>query len=118
MSAELAARTCVACHGGMPALTLDEVAALLAQLDGWRVDENKKLIKTYRFADFVEAVGFVDAITPVVEEQGHHPVLTVRWGAVRVSLWTHAIDALTDNDFIMAAKFDQLYRDRAAAARV
>ncbi len=117
MSAELAARTCVACHGGMPALTPDEVAALLAQLDGWRVEENKRLIKTYRFKDFVEAVDFVNAITPVVEEQEHHPVLTVRWGAVRVSLWTHAIDALTDNDFIMAARFDQLYRDRAMATR-
>ena len=117
MSAELATRTCVACHGGMPALTPDEVAALLAQLDGWRAEEHKKLIKTYRFADFVEAVAFVDAITPVVEEQGHHPVLTVRWGAVRVSLSTHAIDALTDNDFIMAARFDRLYRDRAAATR-
>ncbi len=117
MSTELAARTCVACHGGMPALTPDEVAALLRQLDSWRVEENKKLVKTYRFADFVEAVGFVNAITPVVEEQGHHPVLTVRWGAARVSLWTHAIQALTDNDFIMAAKFDQLYRDRASSAR-
>ncbi len=117
MSSQLANRTCVACHGGMPALAAEEVAALLPQLEGWRVEDNKKLIKAYRFQDFVEAVDFVNAITPIVEEQGHHPVLTVRWGAVRVSLWTHAIDALTDNDFIMAAKFDQLYRDRAATAR-
>ena len=111
MSSLPASRTCVACHGGMPALTPDEVAGLLSQLEGWRVEENKKLIRSYKFRDFVEAVQFVDLITPVIEEQGHHPVLTVRWGAVRVSLWTHAIDALTDNVFIMAARFDKLYRE-------
>ena len=117
MSSQLANRTCVACHGGMPALAPDEAASLLAQLEGWRVEDNKKLIKSYRFKDFVEAVDFVNAITPVVEEQGHHPVLTVRWGSVRASLWTHAIDALTDNDFIMAAKFDQVYAERRSAGR-
>jgi 4a-hydroxytetrahydrobiopterin dehydratase len=109
MATDLTAKQCVACHGGMPALTPEEIARLMPQLHGWRIEDEKKLVKTYRFKDFVQAVDFVNAITPVIEAEGHHPTLTVRWGAVRVSYWTHAIDALTENDFIMAAKLDQIY---------
>lgn len=117
MGTPLTERTCVACHGGMPALTPEEIGALLPQVAGWRVEDNTRLRKTYRVRDFVAAVRFVDALTPLVEEEGHHPILGVRWGEVRVSLWTHAIDALTDNDFILAAKFDRLYATFAGAAR-
>lgn len=110
METALAERRCVACHGGMPALTEGEIAPLLAQLaEGWRVEGNRRLIRTYRVPDFLAAVAFVDRIAPIVEEEGHHPILRVSWGAVRVDLWTHAIDALTDNDFILAAKFDRAY---------
>ena len=117
METQLAERRCVACHGGMPALTEEEIAPLQAQLDaGWRVEENRRLIRTYKVPDFNQAVAFVDAITPIIDAEDHHPVLTVRWGAVRVALWTHAIDALTDNDFILAAKFDQVYQQRQAAS--
>ena len=116
MSTELAERRCVACHGGMPALTEGEIAPLQAQLDaGWRVEDGKRLIRTYRAPDFDQAVAFVNAITPIIDAEDHHPVLTVRWGVVRVALWTHAIDALTDNDFILAAKFDRTYQERQAA---
>lgn len=79
----------------------------------WR--RRRRLIRTYRVPDFNEAVAFVNAVTPVVEAEDHHPVLTVRWGTVRVALWTHAIDALTDNDFILAAKCDQVYKERQDA---
>lgn len=109
-------RHCVACHGGMPTLTAEEIVPLRAQLDAeWRVEERRRLIRTYRVPDFNEAVAFVDALVPIIEAEDHHPVLTVRWGAVRVALWTHAIDALTDNDFILAAQFDRVYQERQGA---
>ncbi len=114
MSMDLAAQHCVACHGGMPALTAEEIAALLARVEGWRVEDDRRLKKTFRFGDFVGAVEFVTRLTPVVEAEGHHPNLSVRWGAVGVTIWTHAIDALTDNDFILAAKLDQLYQRMVA----
>lgn len=112
MANELADRKCVPCLGGTPPLTPDQIAPLLAQLDGWQVEANKKLIKSYRFKNFVQAVEFVNAVTPVAEREGHHPDLYVRWGEVRVYLWTHKIDGLTESDFFMAAKID-----RAAAER-
>ncbi len=109
MAAELADRRCVPCEGGTPPLTAAQIEPLLARLNGWRVEDGKKLSKSYRFQDFAQAVGFVNAITPVAEAEGHHPDLYVRWGEVRVYLWTHAVDGLTESDFIMAAKIDRLH---------
>lgn len=108
MAASLADRTCVPCTGGTPPLTTEERAPLLAQLSGWAVEDDKKLVKAYKVRNFVQAVAFVNRLTPVAEEQGHHPDLYVRWGEVRVYLWTHAIDGLTESDFVMAAKIDRL----------
>ena len=104
-------RQCVACHGGMPALTAGEIAELAARVEGWRVEDDKRLKKTFRFADYLAAVEFVAGTAAMVEEEGHHPNLSVRYGAVGVTIWTHAIDALTDNDFILAAKFDREYEN-------
>lgn len=109
MTSELANQRCAPCHGGTPPVAPAEAEQLLTQLAGWQIADGKKLVKTYRFADFVAAVNFVNVVTPVIEQEGHHPVLTVRWGRVRVAFWTHAIDALSENDFVMAAKFDRLY---------
>ena len=108
MAASLSDQHCVPCHGGVPSLSPEEMAPLLAQLDGWRVEEQKKLVKAFKFPDFLGAVRFVDQVTPVAEEQGHHPDLDVRGGEVRVFLWTHAIDGLTESDFVMAAKIDRV----------
>ena len=107
-ASELAQRHCVPCEGGTPPLTGEQVEPLLRQLGGWEVVEGKKLSKSFRFGNFVEAVDFVNKITPVAEAEGHHPDLVVRWGEVRVELWTHAIGGLSENDFIMAAKIDQI----------
>jgi 4a-hydroxytetrahydrobiopterin dehydratase len=105
----LADLRCVPCKGGIPPLTADQYAPLLAQLDGWEVQDGRKLVKRYRFKDFVQAVDFVNAVTPVVEEEGHHPDLYVAWGRVEVYLWTHKIDGLTESDFYMAAKIDRVH---------
>ena len=105
----LADRRCVPCLGGTPPLTPAEIQPLLRQIPGWEVEQDKKLVKSFRFKNFVEAVDFVNAITPVAEREGHHPDLYVRWGEVRVYLWTHKIDGLTESDFVMAAKIDRVH---------
>jgi 4a-hydroxytetrahydrobiopterin dehydratase len=108
-SKPLAERRCVPCEGGTPALKPEEVKPLLSQVKGWEVEDGKKLVKSFKFPDFVKAVDFVNAITPVAEGEGHHPDLFVKWGEVRVMLWTHAAGGLTENDFILAAKLDKVH---------
>ncbi|MFC2075206.1 4a-hydroxytetrahydrobiopterin dehydratase [Bdellovibrionota bacterium] len=102
----LAEKKCVPCQGGIPPLTPGEIKPLLDQLESWEVEEGKKLKKTFKFKNFVEAMEFAKAITPVAEEEGHHPDLLVSYGKVTVYLWTHKIDGLTESDFFMAAKID------------
>src|SRR5579884_3349461 len=117
----LAEYACIPCRGGIPPLTLEEIAPLLEQLDNnWRVEEGKKLFKQFKVRNFVQAVDFVNRITPVAEAEGHHPDLYVAWGKVDVYLWTHKIDGLTPSDFYMAAKIDRVFNEmqsgRAPAA--
>jgi 4a-hydroxytetrahydrobiopterin dehydratase len=109
----LADLRCIPCKGGVPPLTLDQYAPLLAQLEGWEVQNGKKLVRSYRFKNFVQAVDFVNALTPVAEEQGHHPDLCVAWGKVEVYLCTHKINGLTESDFYMAAKIDRVHEGSA-----
>ena len=115
MAANLADQKCVPCRGGTPPLTQEQIAPLLAQLDGWQVEDGKKLIKSFKVKDFVAAIDFVNRITPVAEAEGHHPDLYVRWGEVRDYLWTHKIDGLTESDFYMAAKIDRVFAPTPAA---
>ncbi len=107
--AELADKSCVPCRGGVPALEGAELEALLDQLFGWRVVDGHHLEKTYEFDDFMTALAFVNKVGALAEEQGHHPDLHLAWGQVRVEIWTHAIDGLTESDFVLAAKCDRLY---------
>ena len=81
---------------------------MLSQVEGWKIDDRGHLRKSYGFKNFVEAVDFVNAITPVAEEAGHHSDLTVRWGEVGVDLWTHATEGLSENDFVLAARIDRI----------
>ena len=106
---DLASRTCVPCRGGVPPLKGEALEALHRQLNnGWEVVEEHHLTKTFTFPNFVEALAFVNRIGAVAEEQGHHPDLYLTWGKVRVDLWTHKIDGLSESDFILAAKIDRL----------
>lgn len=115
MAKELADEKCVPCKGGTPSLPADQIAVLLPKVDGWRVEDGKKLIKTFRFRNWVDAVAFVNEVTPIAEAQGHHPDLYVRWGEVSAFLWTHKIDGLTQSDFVMAAKLDRAFAAHQAA---
>lgn len=103
----LADRPCVPCRGGVPPLTAAEIAPLLAQLDGWSVASEHHLEKTYRLKNFARALALVNRIGAIAEEQNHHPDLSLAWGRVGVTIWTHKINGLTESDFIFAAKCDQ-----------
>jgi len=106
----LAEKNCVPCRGGVPPLEADAVAGYLKQLEpGWEAPRDRRLTKTYKFPDFKTALAFVDRVGAMAEEQGHHPDLTIAWGKVRVEVWTHKIDGLTESDFVFAAKCDRLF---------
>lgn len=108
MSTEsLADKTCVPCKGGVPALAPDTIEFLLAQLDGWHVEDGRKLAKDYRFSNFAQALAFVNRVGAIAEEQAHHPDIYLAWGKVRLEIWTHKIGGLTESDFILAAKCDR-----------
>ena len=104
----LAQKHCVPCSGGVPPLGAGEIAGLLPEVPGWTVVEQHHLSKTYTFADFRSALEFVNRAGAVAEQEGHHPELCLSWGKVEARIWTHKIDGLTESDFILAAKLDQL----------
>ena len=103
---ELADRRCVPCRGDTPKLANPEIERLLGELSGWTVIDGH-LRKIYRFPDFVRALAFVNRLGAIAEEQGHHPEVLLGWGMARVEIWTHAIDGLSESDFILAAKADR-----------
>ena len=99
---------CKACEGGIPALPKDKIERLLAQFRGWQLVEDKKIVKEFKFKDFVEAKYFLDLVSVVAEEQGHHPNLTLIYNKLKITLTTHSSGGLTENDFIMAKIIDEL----------
>ena len=106
---DLASKQCVPCRGGVPALTEDEFAPLLNQLECWLVIENHHLRRDFGFPDFVQALEFVNKVGALAEEQGHHPDIHLTWGRVDIEIWTHKINGLTESDFVLAAKIDRIY---------
>jgi 4a-hydroxytetrahydrobiopterin dehydratase len=108
---ELTQLKCTACRGGDPTLTDVEIADLQPQVPEWRVIEVngiKRLERVFTFKDFVSALAFTNKVGALAEEEGHHPAILTEWGRVTVSWWTHKIKGLHRNDFIMAAKTDEL----------
>ena len=107
---DLANKTCVPCRGGVPPLKGKELVALQKQVDGWNVVEEHHITKAFKFPNFREALKFVNRVGELAEEQSHHPDIFLTWGKVDVTSWTHKIDGLTESDFILAVKIDQLYK--------
>jgi 4a-hydroxytetrahydrobiopterin dehydratase len=104
---DLAEKECIPCKGGVPPLGEPETAELLNRLGGgWRVVDGHHLEKEYRFRDFRSALAFTNKIGELAETQGHHPDIHLAWGRVRLTIWTHKIDGLTESDFVFAAKAD------------
>jgi 4a-hydroxytetrahydrobiopterin dehydratase len=113
---ELSEMRCTACRGDEPTLTDAEIAELLPQLPEWQVVQRegiKRLERVFKFSNFAQALAFTDRVGEQAEEEGHHPALLTEWGRVKVTWWTHKIDGLHRNDFIMAAKTDELFEERA-----
>lgn len=112
MSLDLASRVCIPCQGGVPPLTPDEFAPLLAEIPGWEVIDDRKIAHSFEFDDWAQAQAFVVAAGEIAETAGHHPDLTLSWGRVRAEIYTHKIKGLAEADFILAAKLDRLYRQQ------
>ena len=104
----LAQKTCIPCRGGVPPLKGEELDALQEKLgNDWQIINEHHLEKEYIFADFRQALDFTVKVGEVAENQGHHPDIYLAWGKVKLTIWTHKIDGLTESDFIFAAKADQ-----------
>lgn len=103
-------KKCKPCEGGVEPCTLDEARQQLAKLSGWELtDDGKRIRKQWIMKDFMAGIRFFNAVAEVAEQDGHHPDLHLeRYRHVTIELWTHAIGGLSENDFILAAKIDQL----------
>lgn len=108
MANDLAVRKCKPCEGGVAPLKQDEVSRLLAQLKGWELASGR-IAKTYAFQNYYETMAFVNAAAWVSHREDHHPDMLVGYNNCRVEYVTHAINGLSDNDFICAAKLDALF---------
>jgi 4a-hydroxytetrahydrobiopterin dehydratase len=104
----LSDKKCVPCHGQAPRLSADEISEYSKQLSGWQLKNNRNLVKNFKFKDFKGALDFVNKIGAKAEAEGHHPDIEFGWGYVKIKLWTHAVDGLSENDFILATKIDAI----------
>jgi len=106
---ELAAKECVPCKGGTPPLKGEALNELKKQLHAdWKVVDEHHLEREFTFKNFREALAFTNQVGELAETQNHHPDIYLAWGKVKLTLWTHKIDGLTESDFVMAAKMDAL----------
>ena len=109
---ELFDKKCVPCEGGVPALDISEIHKYQKKIDGWDVIKNEKNIyfleKKFKFKNFVESQKFVNEVGRVSEEEGHHPDILFGWGYAKINISTHAIEGLSENDFILASKIDKI----------
>lgn len=112
---------CEACREGAPRVTPREIAELSPQVPEWKIveyDGERQLERTYKFPDFARALAFVDRVGHAAEEEDHHPTILLEWGKVKINWWSHKIKGLHRNDFIMAAKCDELYEQMMQPAGV
>ena len=106
---ELAEKECIPCKGGVPPLKGEELQNLSRKLaNGWNVVNEHHLEKEYQFKNFREALDFTNKVGELAERIQHHPDIYLAWGKVKLTLWTHKIDGLTESDFVFAAKVNQI----------
>jgi 4a-hydroxytetrahydrobiopterin dehydratase len=107
----LTGQTCIPCKGTAEILTADEIDALMPEVPEWTLHQRdgvEQIERVFTFRNFKRALAFTNKVGELAEEEGHHPAILTEWGKVTVTLWTHAINGLHQNDFILAAKIDEL----------
>jgi 4a-hydroxytetrahydrobiopterin dehydratase len=109
MTKKLSEKNCVPCRGGVPPLQGAELIPFAGQLRDWKIIEEHHIAKSFLFPDFKAGLDFVNRVGAVAEAEGHHPDLCLAWGKVDVQIYTHKIRGLTESDFVMAAKIDEVY---------
>jgi 4a-hydroxytetrahydrobiopterin dehydratase len=113
MAVHLSEKRCVACEGGTPPMPHEEAQKLMAELHAdWELEETE-IKRRFKFKDFKEAMAFVNRVADIAESEGHHPDIKISYAKVKIELTTHAIKGLSENDFIVAAKIDQLLASAA-----
>jgi 4a-hydroxytetrahydrobiopterin dehydratase len=106
---KLSEKKCIPCEGGVPPFTQGQIKKYLPKLSkGWVVLDSKSLSKVFKFKNFVQTMGFVNQVALVAAAEDHHPDMQVSYSKVTIELSTHSVGGLTENDFILAAKIDQL----------
>jgi len=112
---DLINKKCVPCEGGIPAFDLSEIHKYLKKINGWEVKSDSKenffLKKDFKFKNFIESQRFINDVSKISEEEGHHPDISFGWGYAKIKIFTHAINGLVESDFILAAKIDQISND-------
>jgi len=109
---ELHKKKCVPCRGDIPPFTREQIDEYLKYLTDWKVQINEKkafyLSRVYKFSNFEKSLGFINKLSNIAEEEGHHPDLKFGWGYAEVNIHTHAINGLSLSDFILASKIDMI----------
>ena len=109
---DLLSKKCVPCEGGILPFDISEIHKYQKKVDGWNINENAERIffleKTFKFKNFKDSQDFINIIGKISEEEGHHPDITFGWGYAKITITTHAIEGLSENDFILAAKIDKI----------
>lgn len=105
---ELAKKNCVPCRGGVPPLSGAELQKYSVEVPQWKVVDDHHITRSFAFKDFRGALNFVNQVGELAEQQGHHPDILLAWGKADVTTWTHKINGLSEGDFILAAKIDEL----------
>lgn len=103
-------RKCVPCEGGMPPMAEDNAKEMIAGIPGWELESGKAIKKEFKFKDFKEAMKFINDVAQIADTEDHHPDIFNSYNKVRIALTTHAIGGLSDNDFIVAAKIEEIFK--------
>ena len=115
MSEDLLKKKCLPCEGGVIPFDISEIHKYQKKVDGWEIVKNENKIyileKNFKFKNYLESQNFVNKVGEVSEEEGHHPDILFGWGYAKINITTHAIEGLSENDFILASKIDQLLND-------
>ena len=110
---DLLTKKCIPCEGNVPSLDLSEIHKYQKKVDGWDVKKNEKQIffleKKFKFKNFIDSQNFINKVGSISEIENHHPDISFGWGYAIIFITTHAIEGLSQNDFILAAKIDQIF---------